>query len=65
MVKVSITNHITGEVKLIDIDEEPTQSDESIEPTLEERLEKTEQLIQATTMAFTEYVFTQGTSDDS
>ena len=39
MVKVSITNHITGEVKLIDIDGEPTQTDEPIEPTLEERLE--------------------------
>ena len=35
------------------------------EPTLEERLEQTEQLLQATTMAFTEYVFTQGISDDS
>lgn len=35
------------------------------EPTLEERLEQTEQLLQATTMAFTEYVFTQGMSDDS
>ena len=39
MVKVSITNHITGEAKLIDIDEEPTQTEEPIEPTLEERLE--------------------------
>lgn len=35
------------------------------EPTLEERLEHTEELLQTVTMAFTEYVFTQGTSDDS
>jgi len=35
------------------------------EPTVEERLEQTEELLQAVTMAFTEYVFTQGTSDDS
>ena len=34
------------------------------EPTLEERLEQTEQLLQATAMAFTEYVFTQEMSDD-
>ena len=30
-----------------------------IEPTLEERLEHTEQLLQATTMAFTEFIFSQ------
>ena len=30
-----------------------------VEPTLEERLEQTEQLLQATTMAFTEFVFNQ------
>ena len=35
------------------------------EPTVEERLEQTEELLQAVTMAFTEYVFTQETSDDS
>lgn len=35
------------------------------EPTIEERLEQTEELLQTVTMAFTEYVFTQGTSDDS
>lgn len=35
------------------------------EPTVEERLEQTEELLQTVTMAFTEYVFTQGTSDDS
>ena len=29
------------------------------EPPIEERLEKTEQLLQTTTMAFTEYVFNQ------
>lgn len=35
------------------------------EPTVEERLEQTESLLRTVTMAFTEYVFTQGTSDDS
>ena len=35
------------------------------EPTIEERLEQTEELLQAVTMAFTEYVFMQDTSDDS
>ena len=35
------------------------------EPTIEERLEQTEELLRTVTMAFTEYVFTQGTSDDS
>ena len=35
------------------------------EPTVEERLAQTEELLQAVTMAFTEYVFTQETSDDS
>ena len=35
------------------------------EPTIEERLEQTEELLKTVTMAFTEYVFTQGTSDDS
>ena len=35
------------------------------EPTIEERLEETEELLRTVTMAFTEYVFTQGTSDDS
>ena len=35
------------------------------EPTVEERLEQTEQLLQATTMAFTEYVFAQDASNDS
>ena len=35
------------------------------EPTLEERLEQTEELLKTVTMAFTEYVFTQGMSDDS
>ena len=34
------------------------------EPTVEERLAQTEELLQAVTMAFTEYVFTQETSDD-
>ena len=36
-----------------------------VEPSLEERLEQTEQLLQATTMAFTEYVFTQGMNDNA
>ncbi len=35
------------------------------EPTIEERLEQTEELLRTVTMAFTEYVFTQGMSDDS
>ena len=35
------------------------------EPTIEERLEQTEELLQTVTMAFTEYVFMQDTSDDS
>ena len=35
------------------------------EPTVEERLAQTEELLQTVTMAFTEYVFAQDTSDDS
>ena len=35
------------------------------EPTVEERLAQTEELLQAVTMAFTEYVFTQEMGDDS
>ena len=35
------------------------------EPTVEERLGQTEELLKTVTMAFTEYVFTQGMSDDS
>ena len=35
------------------------------EPTIEERLSQTEELLKTVTMAFTEYVFTQGMSDDS
>ena len=35
------------------------------EPTVEERLEQTEELLRTVTMAFTEYVFMQDTSDDS
>ena len=35
------------------------------EPTIEERLAQTEELLQTVTMAFTEYVFAQDTSDDS
>lgn len=35
------------------------------EPTIEERLAQTEELLQTVTMAFTEYVFTQEMSDDS
>ena len=35
------------------------------EPTIEERLEQTEELLQTVTMAFTEYVFTQEMGDDS
>ena len=35
------------------------------EPTVEERLAQTEELLQTVTMAFTEYVFAQDASDDS
>ena len=35
------------------------------EPTVEERLAQTEELLQTVTMAFTEYVFMQDMSDDS
>lgn len=35
------------------------------EPTIEERLAQTEELLQTVTMAFTEYVFTQEMRDDS
>ena len=35
------------------------------EPTIEERLEQTEVLLQTVTMAFTEYVFTQGMNDNA
>ena len=35
------------------------------EPTIEERLEQTEELLRTVTMAFTEYVFMQDMSDDS
>lgn len=35
------------------------------EPTVEERLAQTEELLQTVTMAFTEYVFTQDMSNDS
>ena len=35
------------------------------EPTVAERLEQTEELLRTVTMAFTEYVFMQDTSDDS
>ena len=44
--------------------DELTQSQPQ-EPTIEERLEQTEELLKTVTMAFTEYVFTQGMSDDS
>ena len=35
------------------------------EPTIEERLEQTGELLRTVTMAFTEYVFMQDMSDDS
>ena len=35
------------------------------EPTVEERLEQTEELLRTVTMAFTEYVFTQEIGNDS
>ena len=34
------------------------------EPTIEERLEQTEELLKTVTMAFTEYVFTQEMNND-
>lgn len=36
-----------------------------VEHNLEERLQQTEELLHTVTMAFTEYVFTKGASDDS
>lgn len=66
MVKRIIYNIETGEEELVDEKIEEVEVDDVVvEPSLEERLEQTEQLLQATTMAFTEYVFTQGMSDDS
>ncbi len=54
-------NAKTGEVELIKVEpvEEEEFTDVITEPTLEERLEQTEQLIQTTTMAFTEFIFSQ------
>ena len=66
MVKKIIYNIETGEEELVDEKIEEVEVDDVVvEPSLEERLEQTEQLLQATTMAFTEYVFTQEMSDDS
>ena len=60
-------NAKTGEVELINVEpvEEEEFTDVITEPTIEERLAQTEELLQSVTMAFTEYVFTQGVSDDS
>lgn len=60
-------NAKTGEVELIKVElvEEEEFTDVITEPSLEERLAQTEELLQTVTIAFTEYVFTQGTSDDS
>lgn len=54
-------NAKTGEVELIKVEpvEEEEFTDVITEPTLEERLEQTEQLLQATTMAFSEFIFSQ------
>ena len=54
-------NAKTGEVELIEVEpvEEEEFTDVITEPTLEERLEQTEQLLQATTLAFTEFIFSQ------
>ena len=66
MVKKIIYNIETGEEELVDEKIEEVEVDDVVvEPSLEERLEQTEQLLQATTMAFTEYVFMQDMSDDS
>ena len=54
-------NAKTGEVVLVKVEpvEEEEFTDVITEPNLEERLEETEQLLQATTMAFTEFIFSQ------
>ena len=54
-------NAKTGEVKLVKVEpvEEEEFTDVITEPNLEERIEQTEQLLQATTMAFTEFIFSQ------
>ena len=62
-------NHIMGEGDWVEgatqeeIDE--LTKNQPNEPTVEERLAQTEELLKTVTMAFTEYVFTQGMSDDS
>ena len=60
-------NAKTGEVELIKVEpiEEEEFTDYIAEPTLEERLEQTEELLRTVTTAFTEYVFMQDMSDDS
>lgn len=50
-------------VKWIETGQGPEQIPQ--EPTIEERLEQTEELLRTVTMAFTEYVFMQDTRDDS
>ena len=54
-------NAKTGEVELMEAEpvEEEEFTDVITEPNLEERLEQTEQLLQATTLAFTEFIFSQ------
>ena len=55
-------NAKTGEVELIKINpplEDEEFTDVITEPNLEERLEQTEQLLQATTIALTEFIFSQ------
>ena len=67
MVKKIIYNIETGEEELVDekIEEEVEVEEVIPKPTLEERLEQTEELLQTVTMAFTEYVFTQGMNDNA
>ena len=60
-------NAKTGEVELIKVEpvEEEEFTDVITEPTVEERLAQTDELLRTFTMAFTEYVFTQEMGDDS
>ena len=69
-----ITEYEEGNITVIDGEwvEGATQEEideltkhQTHEPTIEERLEQTEELLRTVTMAFTEYVFMQDTSDDS
>lgn len=66
---VSDTNLIPGGYRLASSEDDLTYGEpleiEPQEPTIEERLAQTEELLQTVTMAFTEYVFTQDMSNDN